>query len=93
MIFRKRNYKRGRIKFTFWVLGFVKRSSDRILLFPVLNRKKSTMDYFINKFIQKDTIVYTDEWAAYKWMDQDESGYIYGSVNHSENYINPGIAF
>ena len=83
MIFRKRKYKRGRIKVTFWILG-------RVYLFSVLNRKKETMQYFINKLIKKDTIVYTDEWAAYNWMGDDESGYLHGKVNHSINYVSPG---
>ena len=90
MTFRKRKYKRGRIKVTFWILGFIDRDSNNVFLFPVLNRKKETMQHFIKKLIMDNSIVYTDEWAAYNWMGDDDSPYIHGSVNHSVNYVNPG---
>ena len=58
MIFRKRKYKRGRCRVTFWIVGIIKRSTNKVLMFPVLNRREDTMKHFINKLVNEGSIVY-----------------------------------
>ena len=93
MIWRKRKFQKGRVKITFWIVGIINRETDYILMFPVLNRKKETMEYYINKLVEKDSVIYSDQWSAYNWMADPESGYLYATVNHSMNYLNPGTCF
>eukprot|EP00834_Sanchytrium_tribonematis_P003927 NODE_171_length_14381_cov_0.662512.p4 type:complete len:348 gc:universal NODE_171_length_14381_cov_0.662512:2397-3440(+) len=92
-IFRKRKYNRGRLKVTFWILGIVCRKTKRIITVPVLNRKKSTMMYFITKLVLPGTTIYTDSYKSYNWISLHENNYTHFTINHSKKgvgrFVNP----
>eukprot|EP00834_Sanchytrium_tribonematis_P008880 NODE_1248_length_1611_cov_0.429233.p1 type:complete len:288 gc:universal NODE_1248_length_1611_cov_0.429233:1398-535(-) len=92
-IWRKRKFNRGRLKCTFWILGFIERHPQpgckkQIIMMPVLNRKSSTMQYFIRKCIAPNSTIFSDSYKSYDWIDYDDK-YVHFKVNHAENYVDP----
>eukprot|EP00834_Sanchytrium_tribonematis_P003461 NODE_133_length_16612_cov_1.402531.p6 type:complete len:165 gc:universal NODE_133_length_16612_cov_1.402531:15058-14564(-) len=67
-LFRNRKYHRGRILCTFWILGFVCRSSGKTIFISVLNRKIATIKFFIEKLVLPGTAIYTDSYASYNFI-------------------------
>ncbi|KAH7815518.1 putative ISXO2-like transposase domain [Monocercomonoides exilis] len=67
-VLRKRKFKKGRDKQQIWIFGMVERKTDRnqgkCLIVRVENRKKETLIPIIEKFVKKQTTVYSDEWRA-----------------------------
>ena len=95
-IWRKRKFNRGRMKVTFWILGFFEGSNDpyrrRCFFIPILNRTKETMQFYIVKICKPGSTIITNEYASYKFLHlQPEwsQNYLHKWVNHSENYVDP----
>ena len=63
-----------------WVFGMVERASNRILLYPVNDRKKETLIPLIRKHVQVGSTIYSDGWSAY--CDLNSLGYNHFSVIH-----------
>lgn len=51
-------------------------------------RDASTLLPIIQRHLQPGSLVYTDEWAAYRQM-QRVLGFNHQTVNHSVNYVDP----
>eukprot|EP00834_Sanchytrium_tribonematis_P008835 NODE_1217_length_1747_cov_1.702670.p1 type:complete len:234 gc:universal NODE_1217_length_1747_cov_1.702670:3-704(+) len=92
-LFRKRKYHRGRVLCTFWILGFVCRSSGKTVLIPVLNRKIATIKFFIEKLVLPETTIYTDSYASYNFIQHHPNNYQHFKINHSlpgvGRFVNP----
>ncbi|KYQ50243.1 hypothetical protein ALC60_10697, partial [Trachymyrmex zeteki] len=67
----KRKYNKGRIIEGQWVFGGIERNTKHIFILPVSNRSSSTLLSIIRKYILLDSIIYTDQWRAYKNLDND----------------------
>ncbi|KCZ78209.1 hypothetical protein H311_00765 [Anncaliia algerae PRA109] len=86
--FGKRKFNRGHYVEGVWVFGIVERTPQRkILLFPVEKRDRATLFDLINKYIKKQSIIYSDGWRAYNTLHLE--GYYHYVVNHSIAFVNP----
>lgn len=84
----KNKYCRGHQVKGVWVVGFVERTDKkRIILVPVKKRDSKTIDKIADKFIEKNSIVYTDGWRGYRNLSK--LGFIHKTVNHSKNFKDP----
>ena len=59
----------------------------RIYLTTITNRKKETLNYHLERNINKNSIVYTDLWKGY--TDLKEKFYKHETVNHSKFFKDP----
>ena len=73
-----------------WVLG-IYQSASNVRFIVVPDRKSTTLLPIISKYVEKGSVVVTDEWAPYNQLN--EEGYHHETVNHSENYVNPVTGF
>ena len=67
-----------------WVWGCCCIETGRILILPVINRSADKLIPIIEKYIEKNTKVLTDGWAAYATLNQ--IGYQHYAVNHSSQF-------
>jgi hypothetical protein len=65
----------------------IERGTEKCILIPVLNRKRQTLE-FIREWILPRTHIISDQWAVYSFLSND-SVYLYGNINHSENFVDP----
>ena len=63
-----------------WVFGMLERESNRIILYPVNDRKKETLIPLIRKHVKVGSTIYSDGWSAH--CDMNSSGYKHFSVIH-----------
>lgn len=78
-----------------WVFGIVecevdelgKRKAVEARYFYVEKRDKNTLLPIILKEVEKGSTIYSDEWAAYRTLEN--YGYIHKTVNHSQSYVAP----
>ncbi|KAG0442415.1 hypothetical protein DMUE_0281 [Dictyocoela muelleri] len=83
-----RKYNRGRLLKDIWVLGFVERTPQkRIIMLPIIKRKKSVLNFLTLLFVKKKSKIYTDKWGGYSELKN--LGYQHKTVNHSENFVDP----
>lgn len=73
-----------------WVLGLFDTQYDpaRPYLQLVRRRDARTLLTIIQRHVQPGSLVYTDEWAAYRQM-QRVLGFNHQTVNHSVNFVDP----
>jgi transposase-like protein len=82
---RKVKYHRGNARaLQVWVVGVVERSSNRIRLFPVLNRSADTLEAILLSCVRPGSAVFTDGWRGYGRLN--EIGFNHFSVIHKESF-------
>ena len=90
---RKCKYNRGNPAkgVQIWIFGLVERASNRIILYPVENRKRETLLRVIQRHVAPGSTIFSDGWAAY--TDLNDMGYTHFSVVHKKafktTYENP----
>jgi len=88
--FKRRKYKKGRRKKLIWVFGMVERKKSNIFkVFIVKKRNKDVLIPLINKFIKPGSIIYSDEWKAYNYIDNKI--YTHKTINHSKSFAKKEI--
>jgi hypothetical protein len=87
-LFFKRRYHRGRYRSQQWVFGMVERGSRKAKLVIVPNRSRETLEPIIRSTILPGSRIISDKLAAYGFLNNDPD-YIYSSVSHSENFVDP----
>jgi hypothetical protein len=66
----------------------VERGSRKAKLVIVPNRSRVTLEPITRSTILPGSRIISDKWAAYGFLN-DDPDYIYSSVNHSENFVDP----
>ena len=67
-----------------YLLGLVERDTNTLLLFPVLDRKKTTLLPIICQYVEKGATIHTDGWASYTELNQN--GFYHFSVIHKDRF-------
>ena len=67
-----------------WTLGGIKRGTDKNVLGP---HSSATLIPIVQQYVRRGMTIYTGLWRAYDFLDQ--YGYVHGTVNHSQNFVNP----
>ena len=80
-------YHRGRASHGPWVFGMVERTSHRVFLFRVPNRKRLTLLPIIQEYVLPGTTIISDEFTPYHILN--DVGYDHLRVNHSQNFVDP----
>ena len=84
--FGKRKYHRGHHVEGVWVLGMVERTPDRkIILIPVPDRKASTLEACLRRFVHPESRIYSDCWKGYSKLA--DSFTEHSTVNHSVSFV------
>ena len=87
----KRKYSRGRCnKCTIWVFGIVDTSTSPGMGYMVAVEKRdiATLQPIIQTVCRPGTLLYSDEWAAYKSIN-DNLGFDHETVCHKDNFVDP----
>lgn len=91
--FTKRKYNRGRRRvLNDWVLGGIERTEEgKVFLVPVATRDAATLKQVITTYVRPGSIIITDCWASYNWIDEDDEFYQrqHLTVNHSLHFTDP----
>jgi transposase len=61
---------------------------EKCFVIPVENRNASTMHEIIKKYVEPDSIIYTDCWKAYI-IPSNVFGFNYFTVNYSKEFKTP----
>ena len=61
----------------------------RYFVVIVPDRSLEMLKEAILTYIKKGSHVTSDCWKAYGWMDDEDSGYQYDTVNHSKHFKDP----
>jgi transposase-like protein len=85
----KRKYHRGHRVEGVWVVGGVEKTNERkIFIIPVENRNSETLSNIIEKHVAYGSIIHTDCWKGYNFLDQNTQ-YEHYTVNHSKHFKDP----
>ncbi len=87
--FAKRKYNRGRATvMKEWVLGGRERGPNgRMFAVVVSKRDADTMRRVLSTFIARGSIIYSDCWRAYNFIDDDNRFMGHRTVNHSIEFV------
>ena len=83
--FGKRKCNRGRGVEGNWVLGGICRETKEIFLMKVEKRDKDTLIPINEKYVEIESTIISDCWAAYKCLSK--WGYQHDTVDHSEHFV------
>jgi transposase-like protein len=72
-----------------WVVGGICRETKEMFLKRVPNRSTATLQPLLLLKIVPGTLVITDKWRAYNFMDLPPSPFAHFTVNHSKNFVDP----
>eukprot|EP00731_Ephydatia_muelleri_P000791 Em0001g791a len=86
--FGKRKYNRGRQVEGHWVFGGTERITGECFLLEVEHRDAATLLPLIQQYIRPGSVVFSDEWAAYRRITQT-TGMTHQTVNHSIHFVDP----
>lgn len=78
---KKRKYNRGAGNQKFLVFGMVERGTKKVVLQLVDKRDRASPIPIINKYVEKGSSVYSDQWSAYFTLTDE--GYSHLTVNHN----------
>ena len=87
----KQKYHRGRAtREPVWVFGIVDTSFKfaKGYMEIVSDRSANTLLPIINRVCRPGTVIYSDEWAAYRQI-QERLGFSHETVNHSLHFVDP----
>lgn len=86
--FGKVKYHRGHRVEGVWVFGMVERTPERrIIMVQVENRKKTTLEALIAKYVHPQSTIHSDCWRAYDKLCEIVENH--RTVNHSECFVDP----
>lgn len=85
----RRKYHVGRVHDHLWVIGMVDDQGEtRMVVCPENRRDLRTIHEIIGQFVEKDSTIVTDGWAAYRGIEK--CGYAdHLIVNHTERFVDP----
>lgn len=86
--FGKRKYNRGRQVEGHWVFGGTERITGECFLVEVEHRDATTLLPLIQQHIRPGSVVFSDEWAAYRRITQT-TGMTHQTVNNSIRFVDP----
>lgn len=96
--FGKNKNNRGRLVQGNWVFGLFDRESGNVYLERVDRRNSETLIPIIKRMVKKRSMIFTDEWRAYRSLpklfvrSRDGSRrynrFTHMTVNHSRNFVN-----
>jgi len=84
---RKPGNAQGRPVPAQWVFGGVDLGTGEFFMQLVPRRDEATLLPIINRYILPGTRIWSDEWAAYRRLNQH--GFLHETVNHTQHYVNP----
>ena len=87
----RRKYQRGRLVEGVWIIGMIERGDRRKYRIEICPENKcdaQTLIQNIKKHVAIGSEIHTDCWRAYNKLE--DYGYIHNTVNHSENFVDPG---
>ena len=92
--FFRRKYNRGRIlpgsQKDGWVFGGICRETKEIFMVRVADRTKPVLFAEIKKHIREGTNIVSDEWAAYRKINEiEDRGYTHQTICHKRNFVSP----
>ena len=68
------------------VFYMVERTLERkVAIIPVRDRKATTLNELLTKYVQKDSIIHSDYYTSYSWLKEYFAEY--KTVNHSKNLL------
>ncbi|CAC5400622.1 unnamed protein product [Mytilus coruscus] len=84
---RKRKYAKGstRDQEGTWVFGMVERKRQRVFVFAAGDRKRVTLQPYIQAHIKSGATVHSDEFSTY--FNLKDIDYNHKTVNHSEEFV------
>lgn len=91
-VITKRKYNRGRLIPEVWVYGGVCRETGQRFAKVVKNRTSLTLQKYTEKHIAYGSIINSDGWMAYNFIDKMPFPQPYAGhnvVNHSLNFVDP----
>lgn len=87
-VISKKKYGRGKkvraTRIEKWVLGMYDTAQKVGIVLYVVRRNKATMVPLIQTHVKQGSIIWTDQWAAYKGLHK--LGYTHCTVNHSRKF-------
>jgi len=85
--FGKVKYHRGHRVEGVWVFGMVERTPERRIVFvQVDDRKRETLESLLERYVHKESVIYSDCWRAYSHLSSIFAGH--STVNHSVTFVN-----
>uniref|UniRef100_A0A1I8IUL4 DDE_Tnp_IS1595 domain-containing protein n=1 Tax=Macrostomum lignano TaxID=282301 RepID=A0A1I8IUL4_9PLAT len=85
--FFHRKYHVGNYHEGHWVLGMVKRNSNKCMIVIVLDRRAQTLLPIMQQYIMPGSRVLTDGWQAYNGLAVPS--YAHATVNHRLHFVDP----
>lgn len=82
---RKRKHNKGRYAPRKWVFGMVQRDTRKSFFTAVNDRKAETLIPLIKAKVPEDTMIYSDDWSAYKNLKTH--GYDHKVVVHANEFV------
>ena len=84
----RRKYNRGhRVEGVWVIVGVELTEQRRVFIVPVENRDSNTIREIVNLYVLPGSIIQTDCWKGYQWLDKDTDS-IHQTVNHSVEFKN-----
>ena len=70
-----------------WVFGAICRESQKVVLSIVQRRTKEDLQPLIQEHIRAGSVIHSDDWRAYRGIDQ--LGFTHRVVIHAHNFVDP----
>ncbi|KAG0430526.1 hypothetical protein DMUE_5657, partial [Dictyocoela muelleri] len=83
----RRKYNRGRFVEQQWLFGAIERNAGNVFLNSIKGWSKAVLKSVIAEAISENSIIFSDEWSAYKSCFHDNTQYIYCTVNNTEGFF------
>jgi hypothetical protein len=87
---RRKNHK-SRCLSSIWIVGGICEETGELFLTPETSSSQNNLEKIIQKYITPGTIIKTDCWAGYGFLDRKKGPkpFIHKTVNHRNNFVNP----
>ena len=82
------NHKNG---LQIWLLGVINNQSKVFRIEGTFNRDATTIEKFIQIYIEKGNTIVSDMWGGYRFLDEVNSGYTHISHNHHNGIFGTGL--
>jgi len=88
-MFARRKNNVGRVPPQQWVFGGVCRETRERFLVAVPDRTAQTLLAVIRQHIHPNTTILSDEWKAYRGIQNMGMNTVHSTVNHTYNFVDP----